>query len=505
MNSLVKIQQNKVLLLGVAAILLLAGTYFLLDNSFTANEFVFSNIINPHNPLELNKNIAMITNSNSTDEWQDSRGLFPILAFNLPEKTKDLTSSLEVIEKGGINIIINGNWGLMPEPYKLKSAFGQLRNSKLMWLPILATECRDDFIYGNEGDETNADIRKYLNDFNGNYVYGWYLWDEPGNNRKSCTPLNIVPNDDNEDINRMAKQIRSDSIFNKKLDFVNLFPSYWYGTPSSADYEKYVDAFISIQEYKPRVLCFDHYPNLKDDEGGFRQDFYSNLSVIRKKSLEYEIPFWMIVLSSEHLSYRKVEFEDISLQVYSALAYGAKGLGYYLYSKCWEHVTYKSWILEDYVDDPSVADSLHGPLYVPVQNLNKQVQVLGKILSGLKSVDILHTSDYPNNQKDIAQSLLKKNEPKGLLKEITITEDENGDPKILIGVFEDKNDTSEIGKYLLVVNKDVRRSSEYRIKLNKEYKLYMFSKESGEKTFLVKSENISTVILPGSGELFYLE
>ena len=174
--------------------------------------------------------------------------------------------------------------------------------------------------------------------------------------------------------------------------------------------------------------------------------------------MEYEIPFWMIVLSSEHLSYRKTEFEDISLQVYSALAYGAKGIGYYLYSKCWEHVTYKSWILENYVDDPSVADSLHGPLYVPVQNLNKQVQVLGKILSGLESVDILHTSDYPNNQKDIAHSLLKKNEPNGLLKEIQITEDENADPKILIGVFENKNDTAEIGKYLLVVNKDVMQN-----------------------------------------------
>ena len=38
--------------------------------------------------------------------------LFPIFAFNLPEKSKNLTGSLKVIEKGGINIIINGNWGL---------------------------------------------------------------------------------------------------------------------------------------------------------------------------------------------------------------------------------------------------------------------------------------------------------------------------------------------------------------------------------------------------------
>jgi hypothetical protein len=143
----------------------------------------------------------------------------------------------------------------------------------------------------------------------------------------------------------------------------------------------------------------------------------------------------MIVLSSEHLSYRKTEFEDISLQVFSALAYGAKGIGYYLYSKSWEHVTYKSWILEEYVDDPTVVDSLHGPLYVPVQNLNKQIQVLGKILSDLESVDIIHTSDYPNNQQDITQSVFKRKINNSLLKGIIISEDLYADPKILIGVF----------------------------------------------------------------------
>lgn len=502
---MLKIQNNKLFLISAIAIFILITTYFLLNHSLTANNFIFSNLINPHDSLEINKNIIVMQKSFDNNEWKDPRGLFPIFAFNLPVNTKNLTASLKVIEKGGINILINGNWGLMPEPYKLKPAFERLENSDLMWLPIIASDCRDDFIYGNENEETNRDIRKYLDEFNGAYVYGWYIWDEPGNNRKSCTPLNFIPNDDNEDINRMVKQIRSDSVNRKKLDFVNLFPTYWYGTPTSESYEKYVDAFISSQEYKPRVLCFDHYPNLKETEGGFRNDFYSNLSVIRKKSIEYEIPFWMVVLSSEHLSYRKPSFEDISLQVYSALAYGAKGIGYYLYSKCWEHVTYKSWILEDYVDDPNVPDSLHGPLFVPVQNLNKQVQVLGKILSELESIDIIHTSDYPNKQKDIAQSLFKRNEPNGLLKEIQATEDENTDHKILIGVFKDKNDTVEIGKYLLVVNKDVSAKSEYRISLNEQYKLFKCNKETGDKEFIANDDNINTIISPGSGELFYIE
>ncbi len=505
MNAVLKIHNKKFYLTLSTAIVILISSYFLLDNSSTANKFVFSNFINPHNPLEteqIKTDKILIISENA---WKDPRGIFPIFAFNLPEKTNDLTASLKVIEKGGINIIINGNMGWMPYPYKVKEAFEKLESTNLRWLAIIENECKDNFIYRNSNDEINGNIREYLSEFNDDFIYGWYIWDEPGNNRKLCTPLDLIPNDDNEDINRMVKQIRSDSLFSRKLDFVNLFPSYWDGIPTSADYEKYVDAFISAQEHKPRVLCFDHYPNLKEAEGGFRNNFYSNLSVIRKKSLEYDIPFWIIILSSEHLSYRKPSFEDISLQVYSALAYGAKGIGYYLYSKSWENVGYKSWLLEDYVDDPRVPDSLHGPLFIPVQNLNKQVQVLGKILTELESVDVIHTSDYPNNQKDIEQSLFKRNESNNLLKEIQINENTNVDPKILIGVFKEKDDTTQNGKYLLVVNKDVSVASDMQIALNERLNIYKFNKETGEKVFIAYADDISTTISPGSGELFYIE
>ena len=497
--------KNKLFVLLASILVIPLGTYLLLDNSFTANNFVFSNYINSNDPLKATVNSSLMQKPTNANEWKDPRGLFPIMAFNMPDKSNDMTASLKVIEKGGINIIINGNWGVMPWPEKIKSAFDGLGKSNLMWLPVLAADCRDDFIYGNENDETNINIHKYLNKFNAKYIYGWYIWDEPGSNRKACSPLDLIPNDDNADINTMVKQIRADSIFSEKLDFVNLYPSYWYGTPNAEAYEKYVDAFISSQEYKPRVLCFDHYPNLKDDQGGFRQNFFSNLAIIRKKSLEYEIPFWMIVLSSEHLNYRKVGFEDISLQVYSALAYSAKGIGYYLYSKCWEHVSYKSWILEDYVDDPNVPDSLHGPLFVPVQELNEQVQVLGKILNELESVEVIHTSDYPNKQKDIAPSIFKKEVSGKLVQEIQPIENTDSDSKILIGIFKEKNDTSLTRKYLLVVNKDILTSSEFQIKLDKDYKIYKFNKETGERNFFGTDQNILTTISPGSGELFYIE
>ena len=488
------------LLIFVFVIAFLGLTY-----SSGSNNFVFSKIINPYDPLEVKTLQPIKKESSTNDSWEDPRGLFPIFAYNLPDESNDLSASLKIIEKGGINIIVNGNLGWMPYPYNIKEAFEKLGNSDLQWLAIIENECKDDFIFRNSNDEINSKIKKYLNNFNQNFIYGWKIWDEPGNNRKLCVPLNFVPNDDNADINRMVKQIRSDSLLSKKLDFINLFPTYWDGTQTADDYEKYIDVFFASQEFKPRVLCFDHYPLLKDNLGGFRKDYYLNLEVIRKKSQEYSVPFWMIVLSSGHDSYKKPTFEEISFQVYSALAYGAKGIGYYLYSKSWERVGYTSWILEDDVDNPNVVDSLHGPLFVPVQKLNQNIQTLGKILANLKSVEVIHTSDYPNKQNEISQSFFKSNQRNSLIKQITNNYHANADPKLLIGVFEEIGNPLSGGKYLLVVNKNVRENLNLTITLNKPSNLYKFDKETGEKKFINTNENISQTISAGSGELFYFK
>jgi len=438
--------------------------------------------------------------------WTDPRGLFPIFAFNFPEHSKNHTNALKVIERGGINILINGSFGLMPEPYALKTAFENIGDSKLKWLIILANDCKNNFIYNNSNDSINRNIKTFIQEFyNPTYTYGWYLWDEPGPNEVVCPNSDMTFNDDFEDINNMSKQIRGDSIQNSMLDYVNLMPNYWSGTPNVRSYEKYIDEYFSSQEFKPRVLSVDHYPFVGETYGGFRRNYYSNLEILRKKSLEYNVPLWVVVLSSGHTPYKNPSFEEISFQVYSALAYGAKGIGYYLYSKSWEKNGYTSWILENYVDDPTVADSLHGPLFIPVQNLNSAVQILGKILNELESVDIIHSSDYPNKQADITPSLFKRNASNSFLKEIYNNDNSNADSKILIGVFKNKNEAAQGSRYLIVVNKDVSVHSKTVIKLDREYKVYKVSKETGEKRFIANTDNISSVISPGSGELFYIE
>lgn len=496
---------HKRILIIVLILCFFIAAYFSLSYCGRINNFVFSNIINPYNPLEV-KALQPINKELSTNEgWEDPRGLFPIFAYNLPDRTNNLTASLKIIERGGINIVLNSNMGWIDDANKVKKAFENLKSSNLKWIALVENECKDDFIFRNANNETNSNIKKYLDEFNDDFIYGWYLWDEPGNNRKPCTLLNFVPNSDNADINRMSKQIRSDSAYTKKLDFVNLFPTYWDYTPSTEAYEKYIDAFISSQEFKPRVLCFDHYPLLKNEYGGFRKDYFSNLDIIRKKSIQYNIPFWMIVLSSEHDYYKKPTIEEISLQVYSALAYGARGIGYYLYSKGWEQFGYKSWILENYVDDQNVADSLHGPLFVPVQELNQNIQMLGKILLNLKSTEIIHTSDYPNKQREIEKSILSKNVKSNLIDNIFERGTTEVNSKILVGAFRNVDKSDSVANYLLIVNKDVHSEANIEVTLIKYFNVFYIDKNSGEMKSMDSNNTINVDIQPGTGELFYLK
>ena len=154
---------KKRILIIVLILCFFLAAYFSLSYSGRINNFVFSKIINPYDPLEVKTSIPAKKDSLVDDYWEDPRGLFPIFAYNLPDETNDISASLKIIEKGGINIIVNGNVGWMPYPYKVKDAFDRMGESKLKWLAIIENECKDSFVYCNANNETNFQIQNYLN------------------------------------------------------------------------------------------------------------------------------------------------------------------------------------------------------------------------------------------------------------------------------------------------------------------------------------------------------
>jgi len=114
-----------------------------------------------------------------------------------------------------------------------------------------------------------------------------------------------------------------------KLGFINLLPNYapaWaLGTKS---YEEHVSRFVT--EVQPDVLSMDHYPQFKPDLDG-RDGYCQNLEVMRRQSLAAGIPFWNFFNTMPYGDQFDPTEAQLRWQIFTSLAYGAKGLMYFCY------------------------------------------------------------------------------------------------------------------------------------------------------------------------------
>ena len=123
-----------------------------------------------------------------------------------------------------------------------------------------------------------------------------------------------------------------------KLAYVNLFP----GAPGlrnqlhpggnsylqTESYEEYVRRFV--EEVDVDMLSMDSYPTITPNDDG-RDAYCFNLAVMRKYSLIHDIPFWNYfnAIRFGHLS--DPTEGQMRWQIYTSLAYGAKGVWYFIY------------------------------------------------------------------------------------------------------------------------------------------------------------------------------
>ncbi len=114
-----------------------------------------------------------------------------------------------------------------------------------------------------------------------------------------------------------------------KLCYINLFPNYanerQLGTKT---YEEHVRRFLD--EVGVAVLSMDHYP-MMDPKRDTRRRYCDNLAVMRAESLRKGIPFWNFFQSMPFGSHIDPTEAQIRWQIYTSLAYGAKGVLYFCY------------------------------------------------------------------------------------------------------------------------------------------------------------------------------
>jgi hypothetical protein len=242
-------------------------------------------------------------------------------------------------------------------------------------------------------------------------VYGYYLRDEPS--------ADFFPG--LATVAGVVKELHPGA-----WPYVNLFPTYaepWQlATPT---YEAYLEKFVEV--CKPPVLSYDHYALLEG--GGMRGDYFANLEAVRRVAVKHDLPFWNILQSTASMNYREVSAADLRFQVYTSLAYGARGIAYF---------TYFAPQVGSYRMAPVDQFGHETDTWRWMQNVNLQIEKLGPTLLKLKSDRVYHFGAVPAG--------CTGPDDKSLVKAIG--------GSMLVGDFTHADGT----RYVLVVNKDLARS-----------------------------------------------
>jgi hypothetical protein len=286
-------------------------------------------------------------------------------------------------------------------------------------------------------------------------VYAIYLRDEPN--------ASLFPQ-----LNMWSEAVKKQGV----LPYINLFPD--YATPEqlgTKDYEEYLKKYV--ETCKPPYISYDNY-SLFEGERLDEDQFYGNMESIRNSSLQAGIPFWNVILSNALFNYAEPSDATLAIQVYSTLAYGGKGIGYF---------TYYTPQVGNFRLGPIDRFGFHTQTWKMMRHINLQIHSLASEYGKLKSVNVFHTGKIPRNARGIESAKLVKSVDGNLL---------------LVGEFVDPN-----GKpFAMVVNKNMHSSVAFNLQFKKEGQIMLISQFNRSRT---PFDGEQKWLAPGNGVLLTVE
>ena len=164
-----------------------------------------------------------------------------------------------------------------------------------------------------------------------------------------------------------------------KLGFINLFPNYanarQLGAPT---YDEHVAQFMEV--VGTDVLSMDHYPVMKPG-GDSRASYCANLEVMRKHALEHGVPFWNFFNCMPFGPHADPTEAQLRWQIYTSIAYGAKGVLYFCYYTPLSHEFPKGGAI-------IARDGRPTRHYLEAKRINAAVKNLGPTLMRLTSTAV---------------------------------------------------------------------------------------------------------------------
>ena len=142
-----------------------------------------------------------------------------------------------------------------------------------------------------------------------------------------------------------------------------------------------------IQAVEPAVLSTDHYDHRMIGEQGL---FVDNVSATAQVAREFGLPFWGILLLTQHGPFRNVDDGLLAWQVAQWLSYGARGIGYFTY---WTPAPDPQTEWGDGMIRYGTGERT--PHYERVRVLNLLVKPVGEALAGMAWLGTEHAGGTP--------------------------------------------------------------------------------------------------------------
>ena len=252
-------------------------------------------------------------------------------------------------------------------------------------------------------------------------AFGYYLRDEPG--------AGIYPG-----LKKWVAQYRKSAP--EALAYINLFPDYASPAQMNAPtYAEYLESYLQI--VRPKFISYDHYALMGD--GSLRGSYFKNLEAVRTAARRHKVPFWNIVLSNAHFNYAEPTEAGLRFQLYTTLAYGARGISYF---------TYFAPSTGNYRLAPVDQFGNKTPTWDMLRSVNLQLHRLGPVYVGLKSLNVFHHPDVPEGCSGMQTSRLLSKLSGGSL---------------LVGEFEGPGARN----FVLVMNKSLQSSTTFNLQFKK--------------------------------------
>ena len=384
--------------------------------------------------------------------WWDDRII--LSTFTSVMKGDDIEKIVPMLQEAGLNVIeCNTPCEYSANDLTKEEVIRTLIASEKVGLKFILTDHKR--LTGNR--EPSADAIKSMVDDYSSYkaLAGYYIWDEP------------LPGD-YPAVKKMYDAVRS--LDPSRLAINPLVPN-----------SRPEDVRQFVKEINPSVLSFDHYAvryDKDDTENPIKagDDVYRDLELWSSVSEETGKPLWMYVSTCQWFNVAKPTLAVLSSQVYTALAYGVKGIQYF-----------ESKVLTggkvDFIDAPINPDGSKGSSFEAFKAINMDVNAKAPWLAKMKLVKLMHTAPVPPYTNAFKPGFM------GLT---------GASDKLIVSFHKDRNSKN----YMIVVNKDVNYAHDVYLQFSKKTSLVQIS----EMTQLSgKNNKISFTLAPGGGKLFELK